>query len=379
MPTTARRAASWPGSASVRRGERVDRSKILVIGCGNILRGDDAAGPVCVRRMWDRGLPDGVQCADGGTGGMDVAFQMRGVAEVILVDACSSGSEPGTLFGVPGHEVENLPPLSGINPHAFRWDHAIAFGRWLLKDDYPARVTAYLIEGESFEAGAGISPAVDRAIDRLVAHLLGGLWMHRGFELQGTAAGDREALLEAIAAYRRAIQEGITAESDPGNFGQIQNNLGLAYLSIPAREAGDQLRYAVAVQAFRHALGVCDRDGDPDMWSSVTMNLANALQYLPSSHPEENLMQAIDAYEEVLQVRTEDRDPVAHARVLLNQANALAHLGILGPAVEKLASAREAFTRNGRDEEAATAQELVDQIRERVDATQAAAAIPSPS
>lgn len=146
--------------------------KSLVIGCGNLLRGDDAVGPVLVRRMWDRGLPDGVRCVDGGTGGMDVAFQMRGAPQVILVDACSSGSEPGTLFEVPGHEIENLPPLTGINLHAFRWDHAIAFGRWLLKDEYPESVTAYLIEGERYEIGAGLSPAVDAAVDRLVDLLL---------------------------------------------------------------------------------------------------------------------------------------------------------------------------------------------------------------
>jgi len=149
--------------------------RALVIGCGNLLRGDDAAGPVLVRRLLDRGLPEGVLCADGGTGGMDVAFQMRGVPRVILVDACISGSEPGSLFEVSGHEVENLPPLAGINLHAFRWDHAIAFARWLLKDEYPADVTAYLIEGERFEVGEPLSPRVDAAVDRLVDLLLAGL------------------------------------------------------------------------------------------------------------------------------------------------------------------------------------------------------------
>jgi hydrogenase maturation protease len=153
----------------------------IVIGCGNLLRGDDAAGPVLIRRMWERGLPDGVRCADGGTGGMDVAFQMRGFEEVILVDACASGSEPGAVFEVPGREVEQLPPLTGINMHSFRWDHAIAFGRWLLKDEYPDNVTAYLIEGETFEIGEGLSPAVDRAVDRLVDRL---------FERLGTRAAE---------------------------------------------------------------------------------------------------------------------------------------------------------------------------------------------
>ena len=139
----------------------------LIIGCGNLLRGDDATGPVLIRRLWDRGLPERVHCADGGTGGMDVAFQMRGVPHVILVDACQSGSEPGTLFELPGDEVEQLPPVDGINLHSFRWDHAIAFGRWLLKDDYPEKITVYLVEGGGFEMGQALTPAVDSAVDRL--------------------------------------------------------------------------------------------------------------------------------------------------------------------------------------------------------------------
>lgn len=146
--------------------------RALIVGCGNLLRGDDAAGPVAIRRLWDAGLPPGVRCADGGTGGMDVAFQMRGVPEVILIDACRSGSEPGSLFEVPGHEVEQLPPLTGIHLHAFRWDHALAFARWLLKHEYPRAVAVYLIEVETTAVGDGLSPAVDAAVDRLVAMLL---------------------------------------------------------------------------------------------------------------------------------------------------------------------------------------------------------------
>lgn len=159
--------------------EPADAFRTLVIGCGNLLRGDDAVGPVLVRRLWERGLPPGVRCADGGTGGMDVAFQMRGAGEVILVDACRSGSVPGSLFEVPGEEVEHLPTLAGISLHSFRWDHAIAFGRWLLKDEYPARVTACLVEAASFEPGAPLSPAVDRAVDALADRLLGTFWMRR--------------------------------------------------------------------------------------------------------------------------------------------------------------------------------------------------------
>ena len=143
----------------------------LVVGCGNLLRGDDAVGPILVRVMHEMGLPPGVRLADGGTAGMDVAFNMRGADHVIIVDACRTGSEPGTLFKVPGEELENLPPLTGINLHAFRWDHALAFGRWLLKEDYPPQVTVYLIEAGSLEHGADLTPPV-RATMKTLAHRL---------------------------------------------------------------------------------------------------------------------------------------------------------------------------------------------------------------
>lgn len=144
----------------------------LVIGCGNLLRGDDAVGPILVRVMHELGLPPGVRLADGGTAGMDVAFNMRGADHVIIIDACRTGSKPGTLFQVPGEELENLPPLGGINLHAFRWDHALAFGRWLLKEDYPPQVTVYLIEAGSLEHGADLTPPVRATMDKLARRLM---------------------------------------------------------------------------------------------------------------------------------------------------------------------------------------------------------------
>ena len=146
----------------------------LVVGCGNLLRGDDALGPVLVRRLLDRGLPPGVEVADAGTSGMDVAFRMRGRPRVILVDAARTGGEPGTLYRLTGDDVATLPPLEGINLHAFRWDHALAFGRWALKDEYPDEVVVFLVEAASLEFGAPLSAPVEAAMDRLVELLLAG-------------------------------------------------------------------------------------------------------------------------------------------------------------------------------------------------------------
>lgn len=148
------------------------KAPVLIIGCGNLLRGDDGVGPVLVRRLFELGLPPGVRLADGGTAGMDVAFAMEGAGEVIIVDACKSGGVAGEIFELPGEEIET-PPLEGINLHAFRFDHAIAFGRWLLKDKYPKKVTVFLIEAKQFAAGDNLSEPVREAMEKLCHELLG--------------------------------------------------------------------------------------------------------------------------------------------------------------------------------------------------------------
>ncbi len=144
---------------------------VAVIGCGNLLRGDDAAGPVVIRELWERGVGDHARLVDGGTAGMDVAFQMRGAERVILIDAATTGSEPGTLFRVPGEELSNLPAPTDIHSHAFRWDHALSFAKWLLKDQYPRDIEVWLIEAASTEHGAELSEPVRSTARKLADRL----------------------------------------------------------------------------------------------------------------------------------------------------------------------------------------------------------------
>lgn len=141
------------------------------MGCGNLLRGDDAAGPVLVRLLAERELRPGIRLIDGGTAGMDVAFAMRGAKRVIVVDASHIGVEPGAVHRVPGSELEDLAPPEG-NLHRFRWDQALGFAQWLLKDEYPEEVTVWLIEGEAFDIGAPLSDVVQTAVDQVADYIV---------------------------------------------------------------------------------------------------------------------------------------------------------------------------------------------------------------
>ncbi|MFO0939604.1 MAG: hypothetical protein U0930_02435 [Pirellulales bacterium] len=94
---------------------------------------------------------------------------------------------------------------------------------------------------------------------------------------------------------------------------------------MPQTESSSQLRTGIAIQSFRRGLEAVSKEGHSELWARVSMNLANALQYAPSSHPAENLIiRPLSFPEQVLEIRCRAKDPVAYALVILNQANALA-------------------------------------------------------
>jgi hydrogenase maturation protease len=149
---------------------------LTIIGCGNLNRCDDGIGVIVVRELerWlQRELvpfPENIQIFDCGTGGMEVMFRARGSRRLILIDASSTGSQAGAVYRVPGEELAQLPEPS-YNLHDFRWDHAIAAGRKIYRQDFPEDVTVFLIEAENLGFGLEISATVRSAGDRVLGEL----------------------------------------------------------------------------------------------------------------------------------------------------------------------------------------------------------------
>jgi hydrogenase maturation protease len=146
---------------------------LTIIGCGNLNRSDDAVGAIASQRLQQflTQHPDlKVRVYDLGTAGMEVMFQARGADELIIVDACSTGSEPGTIFRVPGKELEALPEPT-YSLHDFRWHHALAAGKKIFAEDFPQKITVYLIEAANLDFGWELSSVVQQACDRVVSEL----------------------------------------------------------------------------------------------------------------------------------------------------------------------------------------------------------------
>ncbi|MDJ0658275.1 MAG: hydrogenase maturation protease [Crocosphaera sp.] len=143
---------------------------LTVIGCGNLNRCDDAVGVIIAQKLQehfqDQNLSN-LKIYDCGTAGMEVMFQARGSEKLIIVDACSTDSEPGTIYKVPGNELEELPEPS-YSLHDFRWDHALAAGRKIFKEEFPNDVTVYLIEAENLGLGLEISASLKNSVEQVI-------------------------------------------------------------------------------------------------------------------------------------------------------------------------------------------------------------------
>lgn len=141
----------------------------VIIGVGNELRGDDAAGLV-VARLLERKVADGMKvvCCEGEPVSLLAAWE--GHERAVVVDATQSGAEPGTIRRIAAHEGPLPPALGTSSTHLLGLADAVELARALGR--LPATTVVYGIEGATFAAGAGLSDPVAAAAERVAAAVL---------------------------------------------------------------------------------------------------------------------------------------------------------------------------------------------------------------
>ncbi len=93
-------------------------AKVLIAGIGNVFLGDDGFGVEVATQLLARPQLAGVDVADFGIRGHDLAFAlMDDYDAAILIDAVALGKEPGTLTLLEP-DIDGLPAASPVNGHA---------------------------------------------------------------------------------------------------------------------------------------------------------------------------------------------------------------------------------------------------------------------
>jgi len=151
-----------------------EMSRIAVLGIGNDLRGDDAAGVLCVReagKVW--GLSREAMTASGRSilliDGGDAPESQTGPLRtfrpdlVILIDAARGGGPPGMVFRVEPDRISD----EDVSTHRISLAMLVRY----LEKSLETRVLFLGIEPASTEGQARVSPAVRTSV-RLLAEAL---------------------------------------------------------------------------------------------------------------------------------------------------------------------------------------------------------------
>ena len=132
------------------------KEKILLIGYGNELRGDDAAGPQIARTVEGWSFPDCevIVCQQLTP---ELAHDIAEASQVIFVDASLEvmGDTPQTL---PVHPAPEMP----LGGHTLHPETLVRLAKALYGKAPPA--VCVHVPASSFELGAPLSPATQKAL-----------------------------------------------------------------------------------------------------------------------------------------------------------------------------------------------------------------------
>jgi len=138
---------------------------LKVIGLGNILRGDDGIGPVIIRALEKRKIPDPVQLCDAGSDAFIILDHLLGTDPVLIIDCARLGEKPGTIQKIITKDIDLIPKEVGMSLHGYSltevWQLARSMGA---END----LTIIGIEPEKIQFNSGLSEVVKKGIPTII-------------------------------------------------------------------------------------------------------------------------------------------------------------------------------------------------------------------
>ena len=153
------------------RGTSAESSELPItfITVGNRYRRDDGVGYEITKRLRAENLPQAefIETSGEGAALLDMLIGRR---HVFLFDAVCSGAPPGTIFRFEAHHQSLPSKFFNYSTHAFSVAEAVELGRIL--NQLPEYLVIYGVEGQDFDAGAGLSKEVQPTVETIVSKVL---------------------------------------------------------------------------------------------------------------------------------------------------------------------------------------------------------------
>ncbi|MBS4006973.1 MAG: hydrogenase maturation protease [Clostridium sp.] len=122
----------------------------VVIGCGSLLRGDDAVGLLAVEILQKKALPPNVRLVASGLPGLGLLDLLAGYETALLVDAVLTDGPAGEVFELCLSELEGSATRFA-SVHDLALPEVLALGYLLKKEEMPQKL---VIIGISVEQGS---------------------------------------------------------------------------------------------------------------------------------------------------------------------------------------------------------------------------------
>ncbi|HEY0865149.1 MAG TPA: hydrogenase maturation protease [Lacunisphaera sp.] len=152
------------GEANAPAPQGAAGDRVLVLGVGNLLMGDEGVGIHILRLLEHERPVAGVRLLDGGTGGVNLLVEFDGAQDIILIDATRDGQPAGTITFLRPEVVGELP--RGLGAHDFGLKDLFAASALLGR---LPRLHLYTIAVEEVRPMCtDLSPAVAAAIPEVV-------------------------------------------------------------------------------------------------------------------------------------------------------------------------------------------------------------------
>ncbi len=143
--------------------------KIVVVGLGNLIMGDDGLGPRTIEELQKAGLPGNVTLLDLGTPGLGLSTYISGYDALILIDAVHDDTEPGTMRTYTLDELMQMPSAPRLSPHSPAVQESLALAE--LEGSAPKQVALIGVVPEDCSMGIRLTPAVEEAVPRVCAEV----------------------------------------------------------------------------------------------------------------------------------------------------------------------------------------------------------------
>lgn len=191
MGTSRESGLLWPGSFFLGKAEKarnMTQKRILILGVGNILLGDEGTGVRVIEKLEDEYTFSGnVELYDGGTLGLRLLDPIFDSDYVIVIDIVRGGGPPGTIYRIPEKDLpKKIPYKSSL--HELNMVETLVYAEIL--GNHPEAVVFGIEPGDWTSWDTQMTEPVRSRMDDIVAAVLeevakaGGSWQKREKPLQ---------------------------------------------------------------------------------------------------------------------------------------------------------------------------------------------------